>query len=129
MDGRSHNETRQIVAIKMIGAYELPVPADENDNDISNLLGNPIPKHPTRPVVPLSRCPVASPADVPRRPRVVRGRHLGDPSGDCPPEHITRYYGSFVRGWRLWIVMEYLAGGSCLDLVRGLAESFCVPRG
>ena len=33
-------------------------------------------------------------------------------------EHVTRYYGSFVRGYRLWIVMEYLAGGSCLDLVR-----------
>jgi serine/threonine-protein kinase 24/25/MST4 len=51
--------------------------------------------------------------------------HLSTVSSD----HITRYYGSFVRGWRLWIVMEYLAGGSCLDLVRGLAESFCVPRG
>jgi len=36
----------------------------------------------------------------------------------CDSEHVTRYYGSFVRGWRLWIVMEYLAGGSCLDLVR-----------
>ena len=30
---------------------------------------------------------------------------------------ITRYYDSFVRGYKLWIVMEYLAGGSCLDLV------------
>jgi serine/threonine-protein kinase 24/25/MST4 len=35
----------------------------------------------------------------------------------CSSEQITRYYGSFVRGYRLWIVMEYLAGGSCLDLV------------
>ena len=35
----------------------------------------------------------------------------------CSSEHVTRYYGSFVRGYRLWIVMEYLAGGSCLDLV------------
>jgi serine/threonine protein kinase len=25
---------------------------------------------------------------------------------------------SFVKGHALWIVMEYLAGGSCLDLVR-----------
>lgn len=33
---------------------------------------------------------------------------------------MTRYYGSFVKGYRLWIVMEYLAGGSCLDLVRRL---------
>lgn len=31
--------------------------------------------------------------------------------------YVTKYYGSFVRGYRLWIVMEYLAGGSCLDLV------------
>ena len=36
----------------------------------------------------------------------------------CSSDQITRYYGSFVRGYRLWIVMEYLAGGSCLDLVR-----------
>ncbi|CAD6573899.1 MAG: hypothetical protein TREMPRED_000960 [Tremellales sp. Tagirdzhanova-0007] len=36
----------------------------------------------------------------------------------CDSAHITRYYGSFVRGWRLWIVMEYLAGGSCLDLLK-----------
>jgi serine/threonine-protein kinase 24/25/MST4 len=36
----------------------------------------------------------------------------------CLSAHVTRYYGSFVRGYRLWIVMEYLAGGSCLDLVR-----------
>lgn len=42
----------------------------------------------------------------------------------CDSDHVTRYYGSFVRGWRLWIVMEYLAGGSCLDLVR-LGE--CLP--
>lgn len=53
---------------------------------------------------------------------------------DCDSEWVTRYYGSFLRGWKLWIgefsrlmefggadsvlvVMEYLAGGSCLDLV------------
>lgn len=37
---------------------------------------------------------------------------------DCDSQWITRYYGSFVRGYNLWIIMEYLAGGSCLDLVR-----------
>ncbi|GAA5947648.1 hypothetical protein JCM3765_001018 [Sporobolomyces pararoseus] len=37
---------------------------------------------------------------------------------DCDSEWITRYYGSFLRGWKLWIVMEYLAGGSCLDLLK-----------
>lgn len=64
---------------------------------------------------------------------------------DCDSEWVTKYYGSFVCGWKLWIgefeleapcfvsrshglllslvpsciltVMEYLAGGSCLDLV------------
>lgn len=35
----------------------------------------------------------------------------------CSSDQITRYYGSFVKGYRLWIVMEYMAGGSCLDLV------------
>ncbi|KZV72120.1 Pkinase-domain-containing protein [Peniophora sp. CONT] len=33
-------------------------------------------------------------------------------------EFVTRYYGSFVVDYKLWIVMEYLAGGSCLDLLK-----------
>ncbi|THH19768.1 hypothetical protein EW146_g1440, partial [Bondarzewia mesenterica] len=33
-------------------------------------------------------------------------------------EFVTRYYGSFVVSYKLWIVMEYLAGGSCLDLLK-----------
>ncbi|KAG0141603.1 hypothetical protein CROQUDRAFT_663617 [Cronartium quercuum f. sp. fusiforme G11] len=37
---------------------------------------------------------------------------------DCDSEFIVRYYGSFVRGYKLWIVMEYLSGGSCLDLLK-----------
>ncbi|KAJ7591006.1 Ste20-like serine/threonine kinase [Mycena floridula] len=36
----------------------------------------------------------------------------------CDSEYVTRYYGSFVVDYKLWIVMEYLAGGSCLDLLR-----------
>lgn len=36
----------------------------------------------------------------------------------CDSEYVTRYYGSFVKGYKLWIVMEYLAGGSCLDLLK-----------
>ncbi|RSH86159.1 uncharacterized protein EHS24_004390 [Apiotrichum porosum] len=36
----------------------------------------------------------------------------------CSSDQITRYYGSFVKGYRLWIVMEYMAGGSCLDLLK-----------
>ncbi|GAA5913713.1 hypothetical protein JCM8208_003863 [Rhodotorula glutinis] len=37
---------------------------------------------------------------------------------DCDSQWVTRYYGSFLGGWKLWIVMEYLAGGSCLDLLK-----------
>lgn len=41
---------------------------------------------------------------------------------------ITRYYDSFVRGYKLWIVMEYLAGGSCLDLVSSLVLPWLPQR-
>ncbi|KAK9449992.1 Pkinase-domain-containing protein [Limtongia smithiae] len=37
---------------------------------------------------------------------------------DCDNKHITKYYGCFVRGYKLWIIMEYLAGGSGLDLLK-----------
>ncbi len=36
----------------------------------------------------------------------------------CDTPYVTRLYDSFVRGYKLWIVMEYLAGGSGVDLVR-----------
>lgn len=36
----------------------------------------------------------------------------------CDSEYITKYYGSCVKGFKLWIVMEFLAGGSCLDLLK-----------
>lgn len=36
----------------------------------------------------------------------------------CDSDYVTRYYGSFVKGYKLWIVQEYLAGGSCLDLLK-----------
>jgi serine/threonine-protein kinase 24/25/MST4 len=35
----------------------------------------------------------------------------------CASSYVTQYKASFLRGHKLWIVMEYLGGGSCLDLV------------
>ncbi|KAF4972298.1 hypothetical protein FZEAL_9625 [Fusarium zealandicum] len=36
----------------------------------------------------------------------------------CASSYVTQYKGSFLRGTKLWIVMEYLGGGSCLDLLK-----------
>lgn len=36
----------------------------------------------------------------------------------CRSPFITQYYGCHVQGYKLWIVMEYMAGGSCLDLLK-----------
>ncbi|KAJ8097475.1 Pkinase-domain-containing protein [Lipomyces tetrasporus] len=36
----------------------------------------------------------------------------------CDSEHVTKYYGCFVKGYKLWIIMEFLAGGSSLDLLK-----------
>ena len=35
----------------------------------------------------------------------------------CASPFVAGYRTSFLRGHKLWIVMEYLGGGSCLDLV------------
>ncbi|KAF2091064.1 Pkinase-domain-containing protein [Saccharata proteae CBS 121410] len=36
----------------------------------------------------------------------------------CASQFVTQYKTSFVKGVKLWIVMEYLGGGSCLDLMK-----------
>ncbi|CAI8021316.1 Serine/threonine-protein kinase 24 [Geodia barretti] len=36
----------------------------------------------------------------------------------CDSPHVTRYFGSYLKGTKLWIIMEYLGGGSALDMLR-----------
>ncbi|EAW14891.1 STE20 family serine/threonine-protein kinase [Aspergillus clavatus NRRL 1] len=36
----------------------------------------------------------------------------------CASPYVTQYKASFLRGHKLWIVMEFLGGGSCLDLLK-----------
>jgi serine/threonine-protein kinase 24/25/MST4 len=38
-------------------------------------------------------------------------------SGMSSP-YVTKYYGSYLHGSDLWIVMEFCSGGSCADLMK-----------
>ncbi|XP_075488806.1 uncharacterized protein LOC142527768 isoform X1 [Primulina tabacum] len=37
---------------------------------------------------------------------------------ECRSPYITEYYGSFLTHTKLWIIMEYMAGGSVADLIQ-----------
>ncbi|ODQ79839.1 hypothetical protein BABINDRAFT_36558, partial [Babjeviella inositovora NRRL Y-12698] len=45
----------------------------------------------------------------------------------CFLPQITSYYGSFVRGCKLWIVMEYIDGGSLFDLIKAIKHNSTKP--
>ncbi|KAF9935217.1 hypothetical protein FBU30_006302 [Linnemannia zychae] len=41
---------------------------------------------------------------------------------NCDSQNITRYHGSFLNGTKLWIVMDYAAGGSIRSLLQALTR-------
>jgi serine/threonine-protein kinase 24/25/MST4 len=41
--------------------------------------------------------------------------HFMSQLGDCP--YVPAYHGSFIFHNKLWIIMEFCGGGSCVDMV------------
>ncbi|KAI5956856.1 hypothetical protein KGF54_000474 [Candida jiufengensis] len=37
---------------------------------------------------------------------------------ECKSPQITSYYGSFVKNYKLWVIMEYVDGGSIFELIK-----------
>ncbi|XP_031552784.1 serine/threonine-protein kinase 25-like [Actinia tenebrosa] len=45
----------------------------------------------------------------------------------CDSPFVTKYHGSYLKRTKLWIIMEYLGGGSALDLMKaGTIEEFYI---
>ncbi|KAK4398363.1 Serine/threonine-protein kinase svkA [Sesamum angolense] len=47
---------------------------------------------------------------------------------ECRSPYITDYYGSYLHQTKLWIIMEYMAGGSVADLVADFGVSAQLTR-
>ena len=93
----THNETKQIVAVKQIGNT-----LNRNLSPVwSNVISPP-------PVADLED----SDDDISEIQQEIANL------AQCDSEYVTRYYGSFVVDYKLWIIMEFLEGGSCLDLLK-----------
>eukprot|EP01147_Barroeca_monosierra_P010868 gene10868-2943_t len=37
---------------------------------------------------------------------------------ECDSKFVTKYFGSYLKGTKLWIIQEFLSGGSALDLMK-----------
>jgi serine/threonine-protein kinase 24/25/MST4 len=105
-----HNETKQIVAIKQIGASVCY-------SGRSSLLGLLL----TKPSI--SSGSLLYPNLEDSDDDILEIQQEIANLAQHESEFVTRYYGSFVVNYKLWIVMEFLAGGSCLDLLKPAAFS------